>query len=96
MIRSSYSLIKQRLHCKLSELEDYMLHEVLSFDDFFLAMKDPIESEQIDILLTIVLRKGNVACEKFIQILKNQKILSSDELQGRICILVNILSQLLQ
>lgn len=80
-IRSSYSLIKQRLLDKLDNLEDYMFSEVLNFDDFILAMINPIDSEKIDIILTSVLRKGNAGCETLIQILERHEFLRSDELK---------------
>ncbi|CAG2193245.1 unnamed protein product [Mytilus edulis] len=80
-IRSSYSRIKQRLLDKIDKLEDYMLSEVLNFDDFILAMINPIDSEKIDIILTSVLRKGSAACDTLIQFLERHDFLRSDELK---------------
>ncbi|CAG2193247.1 unnamed protein product [Mytilus edulis] len=48
---------------------------VLNFDDIIPIMNTPIDSEKIDIILTTILRKGNVACEQFIKTIKHYSIL---------------------
>lgn len=76
-------MIKQRLTEEINKLEDYIFVDLLDFEEFVFAMSSPIESEKIDRIMTTVLRKGNSACEKLIQILRENNILKWAEMKGK-------------